>query len=204
MVLAQREHLDVLHHHHLVVIHVKERGTQNLLRILMISLGQESHRLLHSLWRPQQPIARRILVEAREQLSIKLLGGVPFQSLGSRTVVGFHTIYRDVVNRLDCRSRVCFHTSAFSHAPPPLHIQKSCSQSLRSECGRACPGATRPPPNDESPDTGSRSLALPAGRADRYSGSPDETARPPTRPPGRPDRPCSSPCRSRDQSSHAP
>ena len=107
----------------------------------MISLGQKGHRLLHSLRRPQQSIARRILVEALPAALHKAAGWctapVPLAAAPLLVSIRFTD---DVVNRLDRRSRVCFRTSPFSHAPPPLHTQRSYSPSPRSESGQVCPG----------------------------------------------------------------
>src|SRR3984957_4166997 len=204
MMLAQRVHFDVLHHHHLVIIDVEQRGPQNILRVLVVALSQKFHRLLDSFRCLQQSIACRIFVEALQQFPVDLLRGVTLQSARGPIMIGSCAVDSDIVNRLDRRSRVCFCTSLFSHALPPPHIQKSYSPSPRSGSGRALRAVVYRTADDEWPGRDSRLSAPTAQKADPYSGSSDGISRPQIHPPRHPDRPCLSPCPSLDPPVRAP
>ncbi len=69
MVLAKAEHLDVLHDHHLVVIHAEERALQDLLRVFAVALGEILQRLRVTLRGLGQSFAVRLFAQADEHLA---------------------------------------------------------------------------------------------------------------------------------------
>src|SRR6516165_6080641 len=56
VVFAQTEHLNILDDHHLVVSYVEHRAQQNLLRVLLVALGQILHRSFHTFGSIQESI----------------------------------------------------------------------------------------------------------------------------------------------------
>ena len=73
VMLAEREDLDVLDDHHLVVVFVEERAAQDRRRILSVPLGQEGHRLLNPAWSGQQSVAAGVLAIPAQNLAQHLL-----------------------------------------------------------------------------------------------------------------------------------
>ena len=74
MVFTQRIHLNVLHNHHLVVVHIKERGSQYLEWVFLVSLRQEFERPLHAFRCAFQPIAFRVFADPHQQLTQQFFG----------------------------------------------------------------------------------------------------------------------------------
>src|SRR5271157_4426916 len=69
MVLAKAEHLDVLHDHHLVVIHAVERALQDQLGILAVALGEVLQRLRVALRGLGQSFSAGLFAETDEHLA---------------------------------------------------------------------------------------------------------------------------------------
>src|ERR1039457_3315087 len=74
VVFAEREHLNVLDDHHLVVIHVEQGAAQHLGGVLVVSFGQEGHRLLHACGRSHKTVAGGVLAKTAQDLAIHFLG----------------------------------------------------------------------------------------------------------------------------------
>jgi hypothetical protein len=68
VVFAQAEEFDILHHHHLVVLHLVERAIEKLLNIGAVSAGEELEGLVHALGSAQQAVASGVLAQFREDL----------------------------------------------------------------------------------------------------------------------------------------
>ena len=73
VVLAHREVVDVLHHHHLVVLLGEERGVEHLLHVLVIARGQVLVGLGHPGGRPLQALAARVLAELLQEVADQAL-----------------------------------------------------------------------------------------------------------------------------------
>src|ERR1700749_4931634 len=73
MMFAKRIELNVLNDHHFVIVDVEERVVKHVLHRLPIAASQKLDRLLHALRRSHQPIPRRILSDAMQQLRVNLL-----------------------------------------------------------------------------------------------------------------------------------
>ena len=60
VMLAERIEIDIFDHHHLTIILFKERGTQDRLRIFVVTFAKELQRFSHALRSFHQPLAGRI------------------------------------------------------------------------------------------------------------------------------------------------
>ena len=67
MMLAERVEINILDHHHLTIIFLKQGRTQNGLGILVIALGEKLHGLAYAVRRFLQSLARRILSYLAQQ-----------------------------------------------------------------------------------------------------------------------------------------
>lgn len=79
MVLAQREHLDILDNHQLVMILMEDRTIDKIPYILLIALGKVEHGLGISLWGLAQALSFRVLsdtLQNRPNSSCELLNAL--------------------------------------------------------------------------------------------------------------------------------
>ena len=60
VVLAEREHLDILDHHQLVMVLVKHRPVDQVSHVLFVALGEEQHSLGVSLGRASESLSLRV------------------------------------------------------------------------------------------------------------------------------------------------
>ena len=73
VVLAEREHLNVLHNHHLVVIDIEHGAAQYFCGIFVVSLGEKGHGFLDASGSLHQAVTIGILAEALQYFAIHLL-----------------------------------------------------------------------------------------------------------------------------------
>src|ERR1019366_2807920 len=72
VVLTQAEHFDVLHDHHLVVVHAEQRRLQHLFRVFAVALGKVLQGVGEALRRLQQSLAVRLFAQANQHLARQL------------------------------------------------------------------------------------------------------------------------------------
>ena len=95
VVLAQREHLDVLYDYHLVVIHIEKRIAQNFRRIFAIALRQIRERLLHALRSRSNP--SRVGSSSKRRIISRYMSCVEIFSrpvvMALRTIAGLAIVF---------------------------------------------------------------------------------------------------------------
>src|ERR1700674_416197 len=75
MVLAQAEHFDVFHDHHLVVVDREQRLTQERFGIVLLALDAQLHGLMHARGCTRKAFAIRIFAEADNHFAHQVLIG---------------------------------------------------------------------------------------------------------------------------------
>ena len=156
VVLAQAEELDVLHHHHLVVLHVVQRAVQDIFDVHLVAAGQKAQRLVDALRRAQQAIALRVLAQAAQHFLDQRERSTPSPFCGSIILttalvdfIGSH--FKDVPRGLADADLLQLRPFAWKHLfPIPL-------QPAADLAGQDSPTSApyRPPPQrPRLPDSG--------------------------------------------------
>src|SRR5713101_3323066 len=68
MMFTEGEKVDVLDHHHLVVVLDEERVVEDLVDVLAVAGGQVAQRLLHAVRGAVEPLALDVLAQLLQQL----------------------------------------------------------------------------------------------------------------------------------------
>ncbi len=73
--LAQAEHFDVFHDHHLVIVDREQRLAQKRFGIVLVALDEKLHGLMHAFWCTRKAFAIGVLAEADNHLAHQVFVG---------------------------------------------------------------------------------------------------------------------------------
>src|SRR6516164_3388497 len=107
MVFAQTEHLNILDDHHFVVSYVEHRAQQNLLRVLLVALGQILHRSFHTFGSVPESITLWVFAETKQHFPHEVLQARTGQGLRFKYCLQLFTQFEVPPLRLgDCLTSV--------------------------------------------------------------------------------------------------
>src|SRR5689334_8680668 len=93
--------------------------------MLVIALSEKGHRLFHALRCPDQSIACRIFIETPQYFRVELLRRELLQLMRWSLQRHIRPGYRQLVDRLHCRTHMGIRTSPLSHyEPSPAYSKK--------------------------------------------------------------------------------